>query len=72
MKEKGGWLLALDIHSLHKINNVSFMNEIGLIKMDDCGDCKKIRARPLEQKQIQEEDLKPEFKLKVRFCFGRD
>lgn len=27
---------------------------------------KKIRARPLEQKQIQEEDLKPEFRLKVR------
>jgi hypothetical protein len=26
---------------------------------------KKIRARPMEQKQIHEEDLKPEFKLKV-------
>ena len=25
----------------------------------------QIRARPLEQKQIQEEDLKPEFRLKV-------
>ena len=27
---------------------------------------KKIRARPLEQKQPQAEDLKPEFRLKVR------
>ena len=31
---------------------------------------KKIRARPLGQQAVQEQDLKPEFRLKVNYIHG--
>ena len=51
------WEKMKDMKGVHHHKEAEFYKE------------KKIRARPLEQKQIQEEDLKPEFRLKVRdYC----